>query len=338
MGEMKGKDRIIGAINKEKMDRVPIGPPFQGYWAMGLAGVTVSKSIEDPKLAAKAQVDIVDRCGFDGLETMWDWLSPVEALGCEVKIPEFGTIPTWKGVIEDPSALDKLEIPNPKKDYRHEASVMTTKHLVKVFGKEKFLYMTTVCPFTLAGELRGVETMMLDTLMDPDFVTKLVKFSTEVMKVYTKDIVREDVDGAIICDPTASGSLISKPDYLRFVQPFQKDLGDIVKNSGKYLLMHMCGDTSDRLDSVQDVGAHVFSLDYQVDLAIASKLVAGKQTILGNVKPAHTLFSGTPSDVRRESLECIAKFGRKGFILGAGCDIAPGTPLPNVEVWKTLQD
>lgn len=77
--------------------------------------------------------------------------------------------------------------------------------------------------------------MMLDTVMEPEFVTKLVKFSTEVMKAYTKDIVKSDVDGAIICDPTASGSLISKPDYLRFVQPFQKDLGKIVKSSGKYL-------------------------------------------------------------------------------------------------------
>ncbi len=27
MGKMNGKDRIISAINKERMDRVPIGPP-----------------------------------------------------------------------------------------------------------------------------------------------------------------------------------------------------------------------------------------------------------------------------------------------------------------------
>jgi MtaA/CmuA family methyltransferase len=331
------KELVLKAFRREAVDKIPVVPPFQGYWAMGLAGVTVRQSIDRPDLAAKAQYGVAESCGFDGMETMWDWLSPVEALGCEIKIPEFGTIPTWKGIIDEPSMLDQVEIPEPKKDYRHVASKKTTEHMIKALGKQKFLYMTTVCPFTLAGEIRGVETIMLDTLTDPDFVTKLIKFSTEVMKAYTKDIVREAVDGVIICDPTASGSLISKTDYLRFVQPYQKELGKIVKGSDKYLLLHMCGDTSDRLDAVQDVGAHVFSLDYQVDLAIASKIVAGEQTILGNVKPAQTLFSGTQADVRKESLECIAKFGRKGFILGAGCDIAPGTPLQNVETWKNLQ-
>ncbi len=98
------------------MDRVPIGPPFQGYWAMGLAGVTVSKSIEDPKLAAKAQVDVVERCGFDGLETMWDWLSPVEALGCEVKIPEFGTIPPGKELSRTHLHWTNWKSPIPRKN------------------------------------------------------------------------------------------------------------------------------------------------------------------------------------------------------------------------------
>ena len=71
-------------------------------------------------------------------------------------------------------------------------------------------------------------------------------------------------------------------------------------------------------------------------MKVASDAVGKRQALLGNVKPAHTLFSGTPAAVIEESKQCIQKTKGRGFILGAGCDIAPGTPIENVEVWKTV--
>lgn len=333
---MNSRDRFISAINKEEIDRVPVGPPFQGCWALALAGIKVLDSIKDPALAARAQLEVVESCKFDSIETMWDWLSPVEAIGGEVKIPEYGTIPTWTNVINDQSDIDKLEVPDPSKDYRMRASSETTKLLVNKLGTEKYLMMTMVSPFTLAGELRGVEALMMDCVLDPDFVRNVINLSMETVERYLETIVKEDVDAVIMADPTASGSLISKDDFLSFSQPYMKECGKIVKRSGKNFIVHICGDTSDRLDSVMGIGADVFSMDYQVDIGDAVKKMGHKQTVLGNVKPAQTLFSGTIEDVRKESLECIQKSGGKGFILGAGCDIAVGTPLENVKVWQEV--
>ena len=318
------KERIIAAINKEEVDRVPIGPPFQGYWSLNLKGIKVQESIDDPMKAARAQMDTVESCKFDLLETIWDWLSPVEALGCEVKIPDFGTIPTWAGIINEPGDLDKVEIPDPTKDYRFMAAMETTRILAEELGKEKFLIQTVVSPFTLAGEMRGVETMMMDTVMEPEFVQNILRLSTDVMKEYIEEAVTSDADGIILCDPTASGSLISKDYFVEFSQPYMRECGKAIRDAGKYFLIHICGDTSDRLDDVVDVGADIFSVDYQVDVGEALEQVGDKQTILGNVKPAQTLFSGTPDDVRAESLQCIQKSGGRAYILGAGCDIAPG--------------
>lgn len=333
---MTSKERIIAAINKEEVDRVPIGPPFQGYWSLGLEGVKVGDSIIHPMMAAKAQMATLRSCEFDLLESMWDWLSPVEALGCEVKIPDFGSIPTWSNIINEPEDLDKVVIPDLKKDYRFEASMETTRILAQELGKEKFLVQTMVSPFTLAGEMRGVEAMMMDTVMDPDFVHSLLRKATEVMKEYLKVAVTSDADGIILCDPTASGSLVSKEHFVEFSQPYMRECGKVVRDAGKYLLIHICGDTGDRLSDVADVGADIFSMDYQVDVGYALDQVGDKQTILGNVKPAQTLFSGTPDDVREESLACMKKADKGAYILGAGCDIAPGTPLANVEVWKEI--
>lgn len=336
MNKMTSRERIIAAIERTEVDRIPICPPFQGYWALGVAGISVKESIDNPKLAAEAQVNVTQQCQFDAIETMWDWLSVVEALGCEVKIPEVGSIPTWGHIIYDYDTLNKLEVPDPKNDYRAKSAMETTKILIEKMAKEKFLYMTMVSPFTLVGELRGVDKLMMDTIIEPDFVMDMLKFATETVGVYCEYLLTSGVDGIILCDPTASGSLISKEDFNRFSQPFIKECGKIVTRNDGYLLTHICGDTSDRLESVVDIGADVFSLDYQVDLEFASRSVGDRQALLGNVKPPQTLFCGTPKDIEEESRECIRKTGGKGFILGAGCDIAPGTPIKNMEVWKTI--
>lgn len=333
---MNSRERFISAINKVETDKVPIGPPFQGCWALALAGIKVIDSINDPALAARAQLDVVRSCQFDSIETMWDWLSPVEAIGGEVKIPEYGTIPTWTNIVNDQGSLDKLEVPDPLKDYRMKASLASTKILVDKLGKEKYLMMTMVSPFTLAGEFRGVEAIMMESVLDPDLVRNVINLSMETVERYLEVIVKEDIDAVIMADPTASGSLISKDDFLSFSQPYMRECGKLVKGAGKDFIIHICGDTSDRLDSVMDIGADVFSMDYQVDIADAVKKVGRKQTLLGNVKPAQTLFSGTPEDVRRESLECIQKSSGGSFILGAGCDIAVGTPLDNVKIWQEV--
>ncbi len=334
---MNGRERMLAAINMEPTDQTPLAPPFQGYWALGVMGVKGPDSIRDPKMAAQAQIEIAKRCNFDGLETMWDWLSPVEALGCEVKIPDLGAIPTWTNILsDDPDRLGALEVPDPSKDYRLQSSMRVTEIMHKALGAEKFLYNTLVCPFTLAGELRGVETMMLDSLLEPEFLPRLLRFSTEVIKEYCQYLTGFELDAVFICDPTASGSLISKEDYIRFSQPAQKECASVVRRGGKLTLLHMCGDTSDRLEYVMDVNSDIFSMDYQVPLQEARRQMAGKQAYLGNVKPAHTLYSGTPLAVVEESRQCIRDGGDVGFILGAGCDIAPDTPLDNVMVWNEV--
>ena len=60
-------------------------------------------------------------------------------------------------------------------------------------------------------------------------------------------------------------------------------------------------------------------------------LLAGKTLLHGNISPM-TLFRGSPNDVANETmilLNTLAPFG--GIIVGDGYNIAPGSPLENLE-------
>jgi len=330
------KELVEKALRREVVDRIPFCAPFQGYWALGLNGVTVMDSINNPKLAAEAQYKAVEECNIDGVEVMWDWLLPAEALGCKVKIPEHGTIPTVSHIIKGPEDLDKLVLPEIKNFYRFKAAKETAKHMSEKLGKERFLMASILSPFTLAGEIRGVDNLMMDSFTDEDFVQALIKKCVEITTVFTEDIVSWDIDAVIICDPTASGDLISADDYVRFSKGPMQELGALIRKSGKAHINHICGDTSDRLDIIADTGCTAFSVDKQVDVGDAVSRMKDKMAIIGNVDPAGTLFSGTPDDVRNETRIRLEKGGKRGFLLGSGCDIPVGSKYENIRAMSDV--
>jgi uroporphyrinogen decarboxylase len=329
----------MATIEGEGVDQVPLNPPFQGFWALGIANISVPLSLKKPRLGAEAQIKAAEKFGFDGLETTGDFLMPpVEALGCEVKQPDVGAGSTWTPIIIEPGDLDKLEVPDLRLDHRLMSHTIATEYVLEKEGKNKFVQFSTIAPFTLVGDIRGVEAVMLDTLTDPKFVVEMLRFGNEVMKAYVEYMIKLGVDGITLCDPTASGSLISPGDFEKYSKPYIEDCAKVIKKHDGVFILHICGDTSDRLDNILDTNPDVFSIDYQVDLSIAKKAFGNKSTLLGNVKPAHTLYSGTADTTLKECLDCIKKGSDSRYILGAGCDIAPGTPEENVmQMSKAVQ-
>jgi uroporphyrinogen decarboxylase len=67
-----------------------------------------------------------------------------------------------------------------------------------------------------------------------------------------------------------------------------------------------------------------------MDLTMAKQIIEGRCGIGGNVDPI-ILLSGKPEDVRRETLRCLEKGGKKGYILMAGCAVPAETPFENLK-------
>lgn len=329
------KELVKAAMNCEEVGRVPFVPPFQGWWAMDYAGLTVRQSITDPKLAAKAQLDIVDRCGLDSIEVMWDWLYPVEAMGCEVKIPEHGTIGTQSHFVHEMSQIDGIELPDLDQFYRHATLRDATKIIYDAVGKDHYLLGIIPGPFTIAGELRGVEDMLMDMMLEPEFTAALVEKSIDLDKQVAEYVLKWNLDGLALGDPTTSGDLLGLPEFLTYSQPGLITVGKKIKEAGKDFIIHMCGDTNDRIMEMSETGAQLLSVDVPVDIKAAIEKLNGRSAILGNVDPAGTMFSGDVAAVRKSAQEKLEIGGHKGYLLGLGCEIPIGTPIENViEVGK----
>ena len=305
---------------------MPVCPPYQGYWALKLAGIEIVESIKHPDKAAAAQVAAARECGFDGYEMAWDLFSPVQALGCEVKFLDLGTVSTVETIIDLPEDVDRICVPDLRNDVRLQSSLDSARWIMEKDG-ESMLHATMCAPFSLVGELRGLENLLMDSLIDEELVIKMLERALECVLSYCREYLALSPDMISFTDPTASGALISLNHFRKFSLPYVKRCSDEVRSWGARSMVRVYGD--ERLEDTDSIGADVYSMDTSVSVDEACRAVRG--ALLGNVDPIQRIYSGSEEDVHMEVEHILSHARNNGFILGAGGDIAPGSPLSNVK-------
>jgi MtaA/CmuA family methyltransferase len=308
-----------------------VAPPFQGYWALDAFGVTVPESIQDPVKAAQAALSAQEACPFDALEVVWDWVANIDLLGCTSKIVDSGSPLVVEHVLETSVDVGKLRSFDLTADCRVEATMRTAEVLLEQLRDDFFCYATIPLPFTLASYLRKVDFLMKDLIRQPEVALDILEFSTEVLTEVTKMYASLGVHGLFICDPSASGDLISPQHYSKFAAPYAGRIIELVKSMGLKPIVHVCGNTTKILPLIRDLAPSAFSFDTAVGVEVAKEVLGGTVCLMGNVDPSDTLLLGTREKVERESDLCIEKgWVGGGFVLAAGCDIGVETPLENV--------
>jgi len=312
-------------------DRVPGAPPFQGYWALDAYGVTVPESLAEPQKAVTAITRAQADCPFDAIEVSWDWFAFVDACGCTSNITDAGSPAVVTNPLTSIEQIGDLAPVDTSKDARVQASIAAAESLMRTFGDEVFCYATVPLPFTLAGHLRGVDNLMMDVVESTDAAHQLLEYSTQVLLDHMEHYRALGVHGFFICDPTASGDLISPRHFEEFAAPHTKSVVQALKKLGMVTILHVCGNTAKILPAVVDIAPEVFSFDHVVDTAVAKEAIGDSVCLLGNLDPVETLFRGTAAQVKERANASISK-GREGggYVLGAGCDLCPETSVENV--------
>jgi uroporphyrinogen decarboxylase len=174
--------------------------------------------------------------------------------------------------------------------------------------------------------------MMKATYKNPGLVEKILDFATELLIHLYEPVVNDGTLEVIsLADPTASGDLVSKKQFGRFAAPYLKRFTDWAKSKNVHTLLHICGDTTDRLELFPGTGASCISVDHKTDIAKAKDLLYGKMCFAGNVNPVEVMLQGSVDLVEGTCKQIVADAGTDGaFALMPGCDIPPDVPYENI--------
>ena len=331
---MTPKETILKAFEGGKPERVPVTLFGGGMWSIKSCGTTFEALSKDADKMTQMLIDSCEKLqcdivypgsGYNNFHTA--------ALGGKIKFREVGAPDLEDPVINSEEELAKLNIEDIDKDETINTVKEALRKTKAKIGDQYVVTMTAWGPFTNAARLYGEEVMMKATYKQPDLVEKLLEFATELLIYLYEPVVSDGTLEVIsLADPTASGDLVSKKQFERFVVPYLKRFTDWAKSKNVHTLLHICGDTTDRIDMFPDTGASCISVDHKTDIAKAKDLLSGKMCFAGNVDPVAGMLQGSVELVESSCKRIIETAGTDGaFALMPGCDIPPDVPYENIQ-------
>ncbi|MEW6108468.1 MAG: uroporphyrinogen decarboxylase family protein [Nitrospirota bacterium] len=331
---MKPRETILKAFEGSKSERVPATLFGAGMWSIHRSGTTFKDLSRDSQKMADMLIKMSDvlRCDIVYAGSGYNNFHAA-ALGSSIKFREIGAPDLESHFVSSEEDLGKLDISKIDNDEVINTVKSALKRARASVGEEYVVTMTAWGPYTLAARFVGEEDMMKATFRKPGFVEKAVDFATGLLIHLYEPLVKDGaLDVISLADPTASGDLISKKQFERFALPYLKKFTDWAKSNNVHTLVHICGNTTDRLDLFPLTGASCISLDHKTDIARAKEILHGKMCFAGNVDPVKIMLQGTVQEVETACKTVIQSAGTDGgFVLMPGCDIPPTVPYENIQ-------
>jgi uroporphyrinogen decarboxylase len=330
------KETVIQAFRGEKPEKVPIGIFIGGSWPIIHAGWTLEKLIGDAETTAEILYRTNKRLDAD-LMTVGTGSVPlmIRALGGEVRFSPKGSPDVLSELIKNESNLERLNINRALDDPAIQWIRDYARILFQLAGQEQLILANCRGPFTLAGQIFGVEQLCRAVYKNPEIVRRLLEFTTKLLLGFFTPMLADGyVDGVIIADPTASGDLISREHFKALALPYLRHVVREVKLLGGFCMVHICGNISDRLELMAETGLDCLSLDSKVNIAGARVKIGSRICLAGNVDPVNVLQFGTTGEIQTAVADCLNQGATAGrFMLLPGCDLGAKVPEENIRAF-----
>lgn len=352
---MRHRDRVLAALNHEEPDRCPM--------FVGCTPEMASRVLED---LGKQDDDFYNPHGGGNtyiLERLLDvdmFLTSVGWANSYYASHEYGTSGdtyvdewgvTWKVVpyttkygsghytevvgypLEEDSQIDSYLPPDPNRPEIYKDAEWT----INQFKDEYWIVGATVTTiFESAWALRGFQKTLMDFVLNPDLVEKLLDIPFHYhLKAATK-LVELGVDMLWVGDDvgTQDKMLISPDTWRRYLKPRLAAFISTVKaiNPELKVAYHSDGYILPIIPELIEIGIDVLNpiQPLSMDPAEIKVRFGDKLCFWGSIDEQYTLPFGTPEDVRLEVFKRLRTIGKNGgLIIGPTHNVQLDTPLEN---------
>jgi len=253
-------------------------------------------------------------------------------VGGRIKFRVKGTPDVQEPLLRGDWAARPIPTKRVQADEGIQVLVEAARRLSHSIGDRTVVATSQWAPFTLGGLAYGVENLMRNIHKDKPAVHAVLEWAAELCFDYLEPFIDAGVSMISLADPTASGDLISRGQFIEFSLPYLKRVAEKIRARGVWVTVHICGNTTNRLDVIPEAGAQIMSVDYKVSLSDARRILDGKIAFAGNLNPVAIMQKETVQGVAAASREAIGKAGTTGgYLLMPGCDIPPSVPVEHVK-------
>ena len=196
------------------------------------------------------------------------------------------------------------------------------------------LYQIGFSLFERAWTLRGMENLLMDFHDHPGFVRDLLDAIADFNIAQIREALKYDIDAVHFGDDWGQqhGLLMGPVLWRRFLRPVLARMYSVVRDAGKFVFIHSCGDVDELFDDFVEIGVSCFN-PFQpevMDTAALLRKYRGKLAFFGGLSTQRTLPFGTPDEVRRETERLIGLGRDGGYILSPAHAVEGDVPLENM--------
>lgn len=302
--------------------------PILMYFAANFIGKTYGEFASDYKVLVEANLRCMDEFGLDILGLISDPYRETSAFGAKIKYIPDGVPRCLNYVVKTTDDISALKNPDVYKSERTLDRIKAGELLSKKTQGNVPIIGWIEGPLAEACDLAGVQNMMMQLMMDPDFANRLM----DKCMITAKDFAKAQIEAGceIIGMGDAVCSQIDADTYNLFVKERHKELIEYIHGLSGKIKLHICGDTNHLLPFYKDLNLDILDLDWQVDVAHARSIVGDQVILAGNINPV-LVQDNTRDEVYTLCRGLVEKHRNERFILSAGCEITVLTPPENLK-------
>ena len=322
---MKPRDIFLASLRRNDTPRVGIGSATSIVTTDLLAevGVTFPEAHLDAEQMARLAAAGHTVLGYDNVMPLFSVWHESAALGCEMDWGDGGRMPDGHPIcssIDDPIRIppDFLKAPS------CTVPLKALQLLKDGVGDEAAVVGKVFGPWTLGYHVFGVQEFLMSTLLSADRVKQAMRQLIEVTVAFAEAQIEHGADALTLADH-CTRDLCSPDAYREFLAEIHQELHERI---GCPLILHICGDTSDRIEYIRETGLECFHFDSKVPTAVARKLAGEKLALMGGTSNLDLVLNGTPEAIEAD----IASKLRVGVdIVGPECAVPLDAPYENLK-------
>ncbi len=197
------------------------------------------------------------------------------------------------------------------------------------------VFRLSYAEYERAWALMGMEDILLNMALDEALVMRLFERITEYDLMLLDRVLKEPFDGVFFMDDWGAqkGLIMGPGAFRKFIKPNMHKLCEKVKSSGKYVMLHSCGDNEELFPDMIEIGVDCYNTVQPeiYDLKKIKREYGADIAFWGAMSTQQFLPKATPEEVYKKSVETVKILGEGGgYIFSPTHAITPDIPVKNI--------